>query len=287
MVDRRIGRVVTASIIIVLILLTLPAIYGQDDTGFVVSNKVGVWESEDPVDIRSGNTEGYSEIEFLYPDAVLGSWQSNIEITLSSEGGDKVIGAFIVQVPEIGFKIEYYESLKPGSILGIGQVISNELRIYLGGEQVYYRNATATWPYDTRLNTRIYYSLWRSSEDTLSIIVQDYYGKIYENSSIYWSANVTYTGEPLNLKILVWKKSNGKSQISSYLYFNDVVENEVYTEKLEVKKLNIDMSIMFYTSIGFLIIALVSNIFSKNLMRKEETEVVEEKKPEKKRKKKK
>jgi len=281
MADRRIGRIVTTSIIIILVLLTLPAIYGQDEAGFVVSNKVGIWESEDPTDIRSGNTDGYSEIEFLYPGAVLGSWQSNIEITLSSESGDMVIGAFIVQVPEIGFKIEYYESLKPGSILGIGQVISNELRIYLDGEQVYYRNATATWPYDTRLNTRIYYSLWRSGEDTLSIIVQDYYGKIYENSSIYWSANITYTGEPLNLKILVWKKSNGKSQISSYLYFNDVVENEVYTEKLEVKKLNIDMSIMFYTSIGFLIIALVSNIFSKNLMRKEETEVVEEKKPEK------
>lgn len=277
---------ISITLLLIILMLSSITVYAQKKTGFVVVNKTGAWESDDPLDIRSKSMKGYAYIEFEYSNAILGSWQSNIEIILTGEAGDRIVGAYIIEIPELRFKIEYYKILCPGMFMNIGEKISNELKIVVGDKVMYDKNQTASWPYTTRLNTRIYYSIWRSSNNTLTIVVQDYYGSIFKNLSIFWSMNLTYTGKPLTLKIKLWKNSGKPSQISSYIYFNDVVENKIYKEMLGIKKLNIGTSVMFYTSLGFLIIALIANIFSKNLTRGEKTEEMEKSVKKKKRKKK-
>ena len=281
----RIKITITILLAAILLISSYILVYSQEG-GFIVKEKKGEWEKISDIEIRSKKTAGENTITLEYPKAILGSWQGNIDIDISGETGDNITVIYVVEIDEIGFKIEYYENYIPGSIGPIGEWRRNRLTIYLNNTIMFDKIEEANWPFDTRLNTRIYYTLYRSGDDTLKIVVQDYYGDIYKDKSIYWSNETYYSGNEVNLRIRISKYSKKPSQIISYLFFNDVIENEIYTEELNVKKLNVDMNALFYLSLGFLIAALAVNIFTKILTPKEEVKREEKVKTKKRRKKK-
>jgi hypothetical protein len=269
--------ILVITLLITIILTSTHNIVYSQEGGFIVKEKLGEWEVVSDVEIRSGRTSGESLLIMEYPKAILGSWQGNIDVDASGEPGDNITILYTVEIEEIKFKIEYYESYVPGYFGPIGEKRMNRLTIYLADIIVYNKIEVATWPYDTRLNTRIYYTIYRSGEDSLRLTVQDYYGQINENKSIYWSDEILYNGNEVTLRISIWKRSDKPSQIMSYLFYNEVIENEIYEEQFNARKLNIDMNIIFYLSLGFLVVALSANIFTRVLTPK--VEIRKEEKP--------
>ncbi len=285
---KRIGIAVTVFILLLMMLqITHSIVMAEENKDFIVKEEVGKWEKKSATEMQTAKEKGMAKLVLEYTNADLESWQGNIQLSLSGEAGDKIYGSYIVEIPESNFSIEYRKVLYPGFFMGIGDKKSIELRIIYNGNILYSKNETATWPFFPRLDTRIYYSIWRRNLNTLGVIVQDYYGHIFDNLSVFWTGNITYIDKPQTLRIIVTKNSEKPSQLSSYLYYNDVVEGKKYETKLNAKILSIDTSIMFYTSIGFLLIALTANIFSKSLTKKVEKPPAEVKKPQKKKKRKK
>lgn len=277
------------AVTLIFMMLSTIAIYtasADKNKDFIVSEIIGKWEASKSTEIRTAKEAGMSKLVLEYPDVVLGSWQGNIQLSLTGDHRDTLYGKYIVEIPELNFSIEYDKKVIPDIFIGIGGRKSNELTVKYNGKVLYSKNETAKWPFGTRLDTRIYYSIWRNNTDTLGILLQDYYGAILSNISIFWEGNITYAGYPLTLRIVVIKDSKKPAQLSSYLYYNDVVEDKVYRENLNIKTLDIGTSIMFYTSIGFLLIALIANVFSKRLKEGKREEIAEVKEtPKKKRKK--
>ena len=263
---RSVNITVTTFILLILLFQTTQnMVLVEGNKNFIVKEKVGKWDKATAIEIQTAKEKGTAKLVLEYPNVDFGSWQGNIQLSLSGETGDKVSGRYIVELLELNFTIEYSETLYPGIFMGIGDKKSIELEIKHNDKILYFRNETATWPFSPRLDTRIYYSIWRRNDNMLGIIVQDYYGHIFENLSVFWTGNITYAGQPLTLRITAVKNSGKPAQLSSYLYYNDIVKGKKYEGELNIKPLSIDTSIMFYTSIGFLLIAIVANIFSKSL----------------------
>ena len=284
---RAVNITVTTFILLILLFqITQNVVLAEGNKDFIVKEKIGKWDKAKTTEMQTAKEKGIAKLVLEYPNANLGSWQGNIQLSLSGESGDKISGKYIIELSELNFTIEYSETLYPGIFMGIGDRKSIELKIKHGDKILYLRNETATWPFSPRLDTRIYYSIWRRNTDMLGIIVQDYYGHIFENLSVFWTGNITYNGQPLTLRIIVVKNSEKNAQLSSYLYYNYVVEGKKYEGELSVKPLSVDTSIMFYTSIGFLLIAIIANIFSKSLTKTAQEKAPKPAQPKKKKKRK-
>lgn len=242
---------------------------------FVIEEIVGGWEEYTPTKAISKYSAGASKIVLVARNVSLGSWSSNIHVVLIGTEGDLIESAYLVEIPELGFKIEYRKNLVVGGALGMGEVKSIRLSIALKGEVMYVKNVTARWPFENRLDTRIYYSIWRvANASKLNIVVQDTYGDLHEHVGVYWRHSVDYLGTPLTLKIAIAKNSSKESQLISNVYFNEVVPNASYDENRPIPMLDIGTMELFYASLSFLVIAIVVNVVARTIPR-----IVQQRKP--------
>ena len=248
--------------ILVTLLVSL-ATYGYAQEPFRVVDFTGEWEVMNRDHLKSKPSSGQTYIVIEEDNVVLGSWYTTIDLSLSGSQGDMIDAKYILEMPEIGFRITYIERYSPGGILDIGFYRYNELRIEMGGEVEYLKTDEARWPQDTRLNTRIFFGTWRIDKDNIVIEVTDYYGEINSNRSIYWSKKIPYNGESLSLIIKIEKNSGKDSVVEAYLYYNEVERDKIIGPDVEIRLLSIDSAALFYASLGFLIVAIVANFTSR------------------------
>lgn len=252
--------VILAIIIIVLSVIPYHA-YSQNE--FKIIDFTGEWEIAEPDHLKSKPSSGHSYIVLEYSNIVLGSWLTTIDLTATGQQGDTIEAKYTISITELNFTLTYLEKYTPGWIFDIGSNRKNELKIQLNGETIYTKYDEASWPFDTRLNTRIYFGIWRSDKDNLVIRITDYYGQINGNRSIYWTQKIGYNGESLTLTLRIDKESKLESTVEAYLYYNSVERDKIIGEDIEVRLLNIDSAALFYASLGFLIIAIVANFTSR------------------------
>jgi len=248
--------------VIIIALSMIPhQVYSQNE--FKIVDFTGEWEVAEPDHIKSKPSSGHSYIVLEYSNVVLGSWLTTIDLTATGQQGDTIETKYTIDIPELNFTLTYLEKYNPGWIFDIGSRRKNELKIELNGEIVYNIYDEADWPFDTRLNTRIYFGIWRIDKDNLEIRITDYYGQINGNRSIYWTQKIGYNGESLTLTLRIDKNSQAESTVEAYLYYNTVERDKIIGENIEVRLLNIDSAALFYASLGFLIIAIVANFTSR------------------------
>ena len=241
-------------------ILNIHNIYGQ--APFIIKEKIGEWEEVNPVEVVSGMNSGESRVILEYRNMVLGGWFSNIDIDLTGSEGDIVVGEFSVIIPELNIEIRYFEERRIGGFLGSGGYVNSNLRVIINGGTRYELSDYTVWPLVNRLDTRIYFGIWRISEDRIILNIEDYYGDLGNNLSIYYRVELDYDGSEVTLLMEISKDSDKPSRIRAFLYFNEVVEGEVFDEGA-IRKLNIDTGILFYTSLGILIIAIIVNFMSR------------------------
>ena len=253
--------IVIALITFLVIAILTPHIYSQ--TEFRVVDFTGEWELMEKDHIKSKPSSGYTYIVLEEADVVLGSWFTTIDLTLSGTEGDMIDGAYIIEIPELNLTLQYVEEYRPGTFLDFGYYRKNILTVTIGERKVYNSMDEANWPFDTRLNTRIYFGIWRIDKDSLAIQITDYYGDINSNRSVFWSTKIGYNGEALTLRLKLEKKSSAESTLEAYLYYNEVERDKIIGEEVEVRLLSIDSAALFYASLGFLIVAIVANFTSR------------------------
>lgn len=253
--------IVIALIIILTLANSIPTIYSQ--TEFRVVDFTGEWDLMEKDHIKSKASRGYTYIVLEEANVVLGSWFTTIDLTLTGQHGDKIQGAYIIEIPEMNLTLKYIEEYSPGSFFDFGYSRKNTLTITIGDKPVYTSMEEANWPFDTRLNTRIYFGIWRVDKDNLAIQITDYYGEINSNRSVYWFTKIEYHGETLTLRLKLEKKSSVDSTIEAYLYYNEVERDKIVGGEVEVRLLSIDSAALFYASLGFLIIAIIANFTSR------------------------
>lgn len=252
---------VYAIITILFIAILIPHVYSQ--TEFKVVDFTGEWDLMEKNHIKSRPSSGYTYIVLEESNVVLGSWFTTIDLSLTGTQGDKIEGAYIIEIPELNLTLKYGEEYVPGGFFDFGYSRKNSLIITIGNVDVYTLVEEADWPFDTRLNTRIFFGMWRIDKDNLAIQITDYYGDINSNRSVFFFKRIGYNGEALTLRLILEKRSNSESTIEAYLYYNEVERDKIIGEEIEVRLLSIDSAALFYASLGFLIIAIVANFTSR------------------------
>ena len=249
-------------LIFMMLIIVFRGVYAQEE--FHVKDYKGEWDITEKDHIKSKSSNGYNYIELEEDGVVLGSWLTTIDLDLSGEQGDTITGKYIISIPELNFTLKYIEEYRPGWYLDIGAERVNNLIVSINDSKLYSLTDNAKWPFDTRLNTRLYFGIWRIDKDHLEIKLTDYYGKINENKSIYWNYKIKYNGETLTLLIRIEKDSSKKSVLEAYLYYNNLERDKIIGQEIEIRLLSIDSAALFYLSLGFLIIAIVANFTSRS-----------------------
>jgi hypothetical protein len=261
-------RTVLTALLIIALLITQSTIVQAGI--FKIQEKEGNWKTVEDTFVESSYEKGEAYVVLVANDYKLGGWFGSININLKTESGNNITGYIKIYIEELGIEITYYESYIPGT-MGFGDKISNKLIIKVGNDTKTYTDYKES-PYDSRLNTRLYFSILNVN-GTVYVLVQDPYGASgYGPLKIYYENNVSYTGIPVNLNIKVYKNSGDESgSIECSLFLNDVEDGKVY-DKPFVKNIDYGLNDLFYVSLDFLIIAIAFNLIASRIRRiKEET----------------
>lgn len=232
---------------------------------FKIQEKKGDWKTIEDTFIESSYEKGEAYVVLVANDYKLGGWFGSININLKTETGNNITGYIKIYIQELDIEITYYESYIPGT-MGFGDKISNKL-IIRAGENIKTYVDHGESPYDSRLNTRLYFSILNVN-GTVHVIVQDPYGDSgYGPLKIYYEGNVSYTGIPVNLNIKVYKNSGDKDgSIECSLFLNDIEDGKIY-ENAFVKNIDYGLNDLFYLSLDFLIIAIAFNLIASKVRR--------------------
>jgi len=259
-------RVGLAISIIMLIMIMVVSVYPTEVYAgvFRVVDMVGDWDSIEDTYIKSKSSVGVSQVYLEAPGYRFGGWRGTLSIDLSTETGNNITGYIEVGVRELNISIKYIESFIPGSY-GMGDKISNKLIIKVG-EDIKRFSDHAESPYDSRLNTRIYFAI-ENVNGVLWIVVQDPYGKTGVYNEVYYSRNMTYDGSGITLYMKVYKDSGDKvGSIICNLLTNEVEDLKTYDE-IQLSTLDYGLNALFYLSMGFLIIAIAFNLIAGRVQR--------------------
>ena len=218
---------------------------------WVLSKKVGKWEKTEITNIETKKGAETCELEFKATNVTLGAYETTFVIDL--QGSGVITGELTLEIIELGFKIRYLERYKPAA-LWIGEEIHNELEIIVDGERKVFVNQSAKWPYQTRLNERLYIWIWRSSNDKLTWVITDGYMQ-KTNGQLYYTGNITYYGEPLTM-LLKAKKivENGEGKLTANLIYNEIDSTGELHEKYELKTMDYGFNAFFYASLSLSLI---------------------------------
>jgi len=255
--------IIVLALIALILLSSIPPIEAycntEKKTWFRIVREVGGWSKIENTTFESNYSKGIALLEICRSDLILGSWSTSIYINLDSKGG-YAYGYVNITIPELKLEILYSKTVNDSGFLGIGGFITNSLIIKLNSAKVYELRESSTWPFKNRLDTRIYITLWRLNETTLSVVVEDYYGKINDRLSIHWSKDFNYHGEPLTILMTIYKDSINDAKISVDLYFNKIIEDKIYNKAPVVSKLDYGSSTLFNITMGILLILLTIHI---------------------------
>jgi len=245
--------------IIVIVMISVLMIGNVYAGVFRVVNKSGDWDTIGDKIIKSKYEIGKAYVYLAAYDYVLGGWFGSLDINLYTETGNNITGYIEVGVKELNISITYIESYIPGTY-GLGDKISNTLIINVNGTKKIFKSSAVS-PFDSRLNTRIYFSI-ENIGGNLSILVQDPYGKTGYKKQVFVDIKIPYDKTPVTLYIKVYKDSgNAKGRIECPLFINDVEDNKVF-KKISIKTVDYGLNALFYLSMGFLVIAIAFNIIA-------------------------
>lgn len=256
------------NLILIIILLIFLVHMDVDAQSWTLIELTGDWDKVDITSLSSKMDNEGGKVTFKATHVKLGSYKTTLILDLSGKGA--IVGKIIFEIVELNFKIEYTEKYMPGT-MGFGDKITNELIIKYKGEWVVNEKQSATWPYDNRLNTRLYLWIWRSTENTLTWIISDGYLQKDSVSNIYYTGNITYYGEELTFTLSIEKMvERGEGKLEAFLIYNEIDSTGNIFHEYKLETIDYGFNTFFYMSLSLFIVVITGHILSKVLRREME-----------------
>jgi len=270
------NKIAKSILMLLILLLPIISVYGQA-TSWVIVERSGEWEKVEPEHLETKMNNQDATITFQASNIKLGYYRTTFVIDLSGSG--IIYGELLFEIKELKFTIKYCEYYKP-SFLGISDYINNTLYVR-ADEYEYHLSNDANSPLDSRLNTRLYIWIWRSSEEEVSWIISDGYIQKDGFGNIYLNGTLPYHGEELSFTLMARKHvKSGEGKLNAYLIYNEIDSSGNVFEDFELSTLDYGFNSLFYASLSFFIVVITGQLLHKILLRemKIETEVKETRK---------
>ena len=257
----------TWEMIVIALLLTFLIYTGTcaEVTSWVIISRSGNWEDVSPNHLATALDSLPAEVQLRASHIKLGYYRTTLKIDLSGSG-KTIFGEICFEIKEINFKIIYREVYKPG-FLGLGDYINNTL-IVLAGSDRYVLTGHAESPFNSRLNTRLYLWIWRSSLDRISWVLSDAYMQKSGVNHIYLNGSISYDGQDLTLDLSVKKwVQNGQGRLVAYLVYNEIDSSGTVFEDFKLTTLDYGFNSFFYASLSLFIVVIIGQVLHKILLR--------------------
>jgi len=241
-----------------LMILVTPHTAYVGSNAFRIESQVGEWINISDFIVESGSDRGEARIKLYADDYRLGSWTISYDINIDVEPGGDAEGWIKLSIPELGLEVFYYEWYWNGGIEP--DKIANNLTIWIDGEKVYSLYDSATEPFDSRLNMRMYMAIANVGGE-VTLLVRDEYGEYGGGEAVFYREVIEYDGTPVTFTIEVYKNSEYVSSIEVPFVLNTPRDSIIF-EEIELQTLDYSVNAIFSLSLVFLVGAITFNLLS-------------------------